>query len=383
LRSFSIAFADPEYDETAYQQLVADFLGTDHRTTCCSSSAIAAVLPDVIWHAEKPLLRTAPAPMFLLSKLVRDQGFKVVLTGEGADEMFGGYDLFKEAKVRRFCAAQPDSAFRANLFRRLYPYLPKLQAQSPAYRRAFFRVRGEELSDPFFSHRPRWEVTAQLKRFFSPEMQAMLAGHDAEAEARELLPPEYSSWHPLCQAQFLETAILLPGYILSSQGDRMAMAHSIEARFPFLDYRVAEFASRLPPRWKMKAIQEKHLLKQTFKRLVPPAVIERKKQPYRAPDAQCFFDADSRRTKQEYVDELLSPKRIQADGWFQPDAVSRLVEKARQGKVVGTKDNMALVGILSTQLLTERFIRSFPSFSQASQSPTMPIPIEVTQIVGA
>ncbi len=356
LRTFSVTFGNAEFDESEYQNQVVRFLETDHQAVRCVGDTIARIFPEVIRHTEKPVLRTAPAPLFILSKLVHDEGFKVVLTGEGADEMLGGYDIFKEAKVRRFCAAQPDSAFRALLLQKLYPYMPNIQAQSLAYRKAFFRVRTEDLSNPFFSHLPRWELTSRLKRFFSREVRAELEGHDAYADVLAMLPEGYCDWSPLCQAQFLETAILMPGYILSSQGDRMTLAHGVEGRFPFLDHRVAELAARIPPRLKMKALNEKYILKRAARKLVPPEVLRRTKQPYRAPDAESFFDYHSQSVRGDYVAELLSANRIRDDGVFHPEAVDNLVKKARRGKVIGIKDNMALVGILSTQLLIDQFV---------------------------
>lgn len=359
LRTFSIAFEDAEFDESEYQRIAVEALQTEHRTIRCRLDDIGRVFPDVVWHAERPLLRTAPAPMYLLAQRVRDEGFKVVLTGEGADEMFGGYDIFKEAKVRRFWAARPDSDARARLLERLYPYLPNLRAQSLAYRKAFFHVRPEDLSCPWFSHLPRWNLTSRLKLFFSAQWRAELAGRDAYADCLALLPETFDRWRPFCQAQWLETALLLPGYILSSQGDRMAMAHAVEGRFPFLDHRVAEFASALPARLKMMGLDEKHLLKRAAAQLVPAAVLARSKQPYRAPEAKCFVAADGQRNRQDYVDALLSPQRIRQDGIFQPEAVQRLLRKAQGGAPLGIKDNMALVGILSTQLLIDQFVRGF------------------------
>lgn len=357
LRTFSVTFDDAEFDESGYQSQVVAALRTDHREIRCSPEEIGRVFPEVIWHAERPILRTAPAPLYLLSKLVHDEGYKVVLTGEGADEMLGGYDIFKEAKVRRFWAAQPDSACRAALLTKLYPYLPNLQAQSLEYRKAFFHVRPEDLTSPFFSHIPRWDLTSRLKRFFSPELESLIGEDDVYADCRAMLPEAYAGWHPFCQAQFLETATLMPGYILSSQGDRVAMAHSVEGRFPFLDHRVAELAARMPPRLKMKGLREKHILKRAAGHLVPEAVLRRPKQPYRAPDAKSFLGDGSGSIRHDYVEELLSPKRIAEDGIFRPDAVQRLVEKVRSGRAIGLKDNMALVGILSTQLLVEQFVR--------------------------
>ena len=358
LRTFSVAFEDPEFDESAFQRDVIDFLQTDHQSIRCSYSDINTVFPEVIWHTEKPILRAAPAPLYLLSRLVREHGYKVVLTGEGADEFLGGYDIYKEAKIRRFCAVDPDSRCRPILLRRLYPYLRNIQAQSDAYRRAFFHVAAEELSHPFFSHLPRWELTAKLKAFFSDDVRMRVRNGSSYEEMEKLLPPQYPRWDPFSRAQHLESTGLLPGYILSSQGDRMAMAHSVEGRYPFLDYRVVEFSAAIPPRLKMKVLNEKYVLKQAAGQLVPPSVKNRRKQPYRAPDVNSFFDPETGRTRIAYVDELLSRERIRADGLFNPLAVQKRVDKARKGQAIGVRDNMALVGILSTQLLVDQFIGS-------------------------
>jgi asparagine synthase (glutamine-hydrolysing) len=360
LRTFSVAFEDKEFDESSFQSEASKFLKTDHQGVLCASQDIGRVFPEVMWHAEKPVLRTAPAPLFLLSKLVRDQGYKVVLTGEGSDEMLGGYDIFKEAKIRRFWAKFPESKLRPILLRRLYPYMKNLQSQPDAYLRAFFHVRKDDLKSPFFSHLPRWDTTSKLKVFFSKETRERIKNSNVMGTLEELLPSRYQQWDSFSQAQYLEAAYLLPGYILSSQGDRMAMAHSVEGRYPFLDYRVVEFASRLSPKLKMKVLNEKYLLKAAVGDLIPPAIRNRHKQPYRAPDSQSFFVEGRSGKLFEYVEELLAPRAVSEAGVFDPGTVEKLLAKARQGQIVGVKDNMAFVGILSTQLVIDRFIKNFP-----------------------
>ena len=353
LRTFSVGFESEEFDETAYQNEVIAALKTRHSSLRCGAAQIAAGFPEVIRHAERPILRTAPAPLFLLSRLVREQGLKVVLTGEGADEVLGGYDIFKEAKVRRFWASRPDSKWRPLLLGRLYPYLGGMHRQPPAYLSAFFGVGLDRVDDPLFSHLPRFGLTQRAKSFFSGELRAEIGNYDALDEMRQSLPPEFGGWHALSQAQYLESAHLLPGYILSSQGDRVAMAHAVEGRFPFLDHRVVEFASRIPPRMKLKGLREKHILRRAVAPYLPPAIAERPKQPYRAPESECFFGAQA----PDYVRELLSPAAIARAGYFDARAVGKLVEKCRAGRHIGIGDNMALVGILSTQLLDHHFIR--------------------------
>jgi len=351
LRSFSIAFDDTEFDESPYQQEASSFLRTQHSKVTISHTDIAEVFPQVIQHTEQPIVRTAPVPMFLLSRLVNESGFKVVLTGEGADEVLGGYDIFKEAKIRRFWGTNLNSKWRPLLLKRLYPYLQDFQRQSAANLKHFFRVTPEDLASPLFSHLPRWALTARLKLLFSADFRAAIGKYDALGEIEEALPSEFGSWTHFAQAEHLETKYFLPGYLLSSQGDRMAMAHSVEGRYPFLDYRVVEFAAKLPVNLKMKVLNEKYLLKLACKELVPESILARRKQPYRAPDGRCFFDASA----PSYVPELLSPCAIKENGIFDAQAVCALVSKFRAGKASSVKDDMALVGVLSTQLLATQF----------------------------
>ena len=125
----------------------------------------------MIRHTERPILRTAPAPLFLLSKLVQDAGIKVVLTGEGADEQFAGYDLFREAKVRRFWGREPESTWRPLLLDRLYPYLARSPVSQRAMARQFFGQQLGTWRDPGFGHDPRWRSTAALRRLVAPGLR--------------------------------------------------------------------------------------------------------------------------------------------------------------------------------------------------------------------
>jgi asparagine synthase (glutamine-hydrolysing) len=369
LRSFSITFDDAEFDEARYQNEASSFLGTQHSSVCCSSSDIARIFPEVIRHSEQPIIRTAPAPMFLLSGLVRRSGFKVVLTGEGADEVLGGYDIFKEAKIRRFWSRRPDSRWRPLLLRRLYPYMDNIQRQPAAYLRHFFRVTQQDIESPFFSHLPRWDLTARLKLLLSEDLRAEIRSYDALGELEAALPSEYHRWSYFGRAEHLEAKYLMPGYILSSQGDRMAMAHSVEGRHPFLDYRVMQFAAGLPARVKMKALDQKHLLKVASRELIPETIRRRPKQPYRAPDGKCFFGSHS----PDYASDLLSPEAVRRFGLFDPQAVSLLVDKFQKNRAIGVKDNMAMIGVLSTQLLVQQFIDRFKEAPQSCNIPTLSV----------
>jgi len=363
IETFSVAFDNPEYDETPHQKTVSRFLNLERNAVSCTSQEIGKVFPEVIWHTEQPILRTAPAPLFMLARRVRERGYKVVLTGEGADEMFGGYDIFKEAKIRLFCAAQPNSRLRPRLLSRLYPWLPNLQLQSTEYLKTFFRVSNTDISSPLFSHLPRWGLTSKLKEYFTSELREQMQPAEDLTELRSLLPSDFERWQPFHKAQYLEASLLMPGYILSSQGDRMAMAHGVESRFPFLDSRVVEFSSALPVPLKMKVLNEKYILKRFAKDLIPDSVRNRHKQPYRAPEGASFLCTEP---EMEYVEELLGNAQIRANCLFKPRAVENLLAKFRRGQAIGVKDNMALVGILSTQLVMTQFIKQLGGRYEAS-----------------
>lgn len=354
LRTFSVTFEDDEFDESVHQRELAAYLGTQHAHVRCTRADIAAQFPRALWHAEAPILRTAPTPLMMLSGFVREHGYKVVLTGEGADEVFGGYDIFKEAAVRRFMARAPGSAMRPQLLKRLYPYLKHSPAGLGALTRQFFGEGAASAADPWFAHMPRWATTGRIAQFFSAGMRDAVAGWSPYPAIQATLPADIGGWSPLAQAQYIEAHTLMSGYLLNSQGDRMAMANSIEGRFPFLDHRLIEFANRLPPRYKLMGLTEKYLLKRSMRGLLPESIRRRSKQPYRAPDSQSFFN-DGKPV--EYVAELLSDERIAQAGYFEPKAVRKLVEKCRSGRAIGFGDNMAFVGILSTMGIDDMFIR--------------------------
>jgi asparagine synthase (glutamine-hydrolysing) len=352
LHTFSLRFEDAEYDETDFQRLVAGALGSTHHEVVVRRGDIARAFPDVVAHAERPLLRTAPAPLFLLSRLVRDSGMRVVLTGEGADELFGGYDLFREGKVRRFWARRPDSRLRPLLLDRLYPYLARSPVAQRAVARAFFGRDLGRAGEPGFAHGPRWRSTAALKRLLDPGFRVE---RDAVAELLASAPPDLARWEPLAQDQWLEIKTLLGGYLLSSQGDRMLMAHSVEGRFPFLDPGVAALAASLPSAHKLPVLDEKAVVKRAARGLVPDAVLRRKKQAYRAPDALCFVG----RGRPGWVDDALEPRAVAEAGVFDGRAVAALWARCRDGddgRGFSNADNMALVGVLSTQLLWQTFV---------------------------
>lgn len=352
LNTFSIGFEDSNFDETSYQNEAVRFLDTKHRSITCSSEEISESFPRVVWHCETPVTRTAPAPMLLLSGLVRRNNIKVVITGEGADEMLAGYDIFKEAKIRRFWANQPDSALRPRLLTKLYPYLPQMKQANPAILKMFYGYKLDETDNPFYSHLLRWNNSNHIKKHFAGGIRSELDGYSILEELEGKLPSEFGKWDYLEKAQWLETSIFMSGYLLSSQGDRMAMANSVEGRYPFLDYRVIEFCNSLPGDFKLHSLDEKYILKRMMKNRIPESILKRSKQAYRAPIKSAFVNSNP----PDYVREMLSPEAFRKAGIFDRNSISALLQKIEKTGNSSEVDDMVLASVISTHLLHDLFV---------------------------
>ena len=351
LNTFSLGFESVEFDETAFQQSVASQLETTHHSITCKDTDVADNFAQALWHTEIPLLRTGAVPMFLLSKLVNDNGIKVVITGEGADEYLGGYNIFKEAIIREFWSRQPASKIRPLLLQKLYPYLAQFQGRNNALLKMFFGYRLQDTDSPVYSHLVRWNNSQHIKEHFN---KSFLNGNvsDPVDSFVSALPDGFEDLDLLSRAQWLESTLFMSGYLLSSQGDRMGMAHSVEGRYPFLDHRVIEFCTKLPWNHKIKGLNEKYLMKKLMDGRLPDQVVHRPKQAYRAPMASSLTSAKA----PEYLREVLSPGMLNRFGIFNTASVEKLMGKMEAGKTVTENENMAMAGIMSTQILMDMFV---------------------------
>ncbi|MCW9016438.1 MAG: asparagine synthase C-terminal domain-containing protein [Kangiellaceae bacterium] len=218
------------------------------------------------------------------------------------------------------------------------------------------RFFGEALDTPndiAFSHLPRWSTTAKAKKFYSSELSAEL-NENAKEAIYASFPKELNQMHPFNRSQYIESKSLMAGYLLTSQGDRMLAKNSVEGRFPFLDHRVIEFANRVPPKYKMKGLNEKSLLKKAMARYLPKEIVHRHKQPYRAPDMKAM-------SGDYLVDELrhyLTEQELTKVNLFDANKVKFLLKKADSGKALSIPESQALVGILSTQIIVDKFINN-------------------------
>lgn len=235
--------------------------------------------------------------------------------------------------------------------------------------RAFFGQGLGESASPCFSHLLRWRNTYRAARFFSRALAAELRGYDPVAEVEPLLAAEIESWDTVAQAQYVEIMTFLSTYLLSSQGDRMSMAHAVEGRYPFLDPHVTELALRLPRAAKIAGLRsEKVALRQAAAGLIPGEVLARPKQAYRAPIRSTFAVG-----LPDYAQALLSPGSLADSGYFEPRAVRALVRKAQASRLMGEADQMALVGILTTQLLHDRFIGNWSAEKAGGEMPVVDV----------
>src|SRR5262249_52976696 len=323
LKTFSIAFKDPVFDESWYQELMARAVDTEHHVVRCSGREIGAVFPEVVRHAEAPLVRTAPPPLCLLSQRARGEGVKVVRGGEGADEVLLGYHLYKAVRAREWLAGGRASVPGEDLRRRVLafdPYYHPALAEEAATRpgELYARLSGAA-SGGFGLHELRWRHMAEAKRLYSAAMRETLAGFDPRDDLRLALPSRFEALPPMRRAQLLDAHTLLSGYLLAAQGDRMAMSHSVEARVPFLDHHLIELLARVPDSVKLRAFDEKHLLKRALGDRLPAEITRREKAAYTAPAWGAFSSPPP-----DYLDEVLAPHAVDAAGCFDPHAVAHL-----------------------------------------------------------
>ena len=362
LSLFGVGFEDGLYDESRYQDIAAAAFDGNLSRVTVGSTEIAELLPRVVELAERPMLRTAPAPLLRLAGSVQETGRKVVVTGEGADELFGGYDIFREDKVRRFCARDPESSWRPVLYTRLNEYLRADLTKVAPFLGRFYGRGLTATDDPLYSHRIRFLNTGRAVNVLSGDLRARAAAEqDPLAPLLDRLPEGFDRFTPLGRAQYLEVVTFLEGYLLHSQGDRMLMGHSVEGRFPYLDHRVAELAACLPDRLKVLGLGEKYALRRVARGLIPQEIAARKKHPYRAPIASVLLEGAGS------ISNVLQPKRVRAAGLLDEKAVDALVSKIRSkgSEGVSETDEMALVGATTTMLLHDRLVAS-PSLAPAA-----------------
>lgn len=350
-KTFSVAFSDKDFDESSYQKDMVSQIGSEHYEQLISYSSVADNFLEAVYHFERPVFRTAPIPLFLLSKKVLDNNIKVVLTGEAADEILFGYDSFKELKLLDFWSRQPKSKLRPQLLKKLYPHLNHF-ADSKQYglMRIFYEDFLQEYDNVLCGSNIRVHNNSILANYLNKDFKISFDKKELINHVDKQLPDNYPNWTLLQKNQYIEMNSILSGYLLSSQGDRMSMAHSVEGRYPFLDHRLVEFAFSLPDEYKLNVFSQKHILRKTFQNKIPDSILKRPKLPYQAPDLKAFLLPDG--NLNDIAAEFLSEEKIKEYAVFDPKMVSRFKKKfsRRVPERIGYRDNMLIAFILSTHM---------------------------------
>ncbi|MFO0808656.1 MAG: asparagine synthase (glutamine-hydrolyzing) [Gemmataceae bacterium] len=345
--TFTIGVRESGFNEEPEARLVAKHVGCDSVVVPFGGPEVMAGYPELIRTAEAPVIDTACAAMVALAKSVHAHGYKVALTGEGSDEWLAGYPWFKIHRVLGLMDVVP----RLNLSLRL--------------RRLAAKLAG-------LTYLPWWEIQRNCKA-----VAGYNAWHDVygvmsvsrglfysdamrEATADELPwehlgfdPTEMARWHPLNRALAVGSRVMLAGMLLASKGDRVAMHSSVETRYPFLDEDVVAWLAKLHPRWKLRGLKDKYLLRKVAERWLPKEIAQRKKVMFRAP-----MDAFHLDEAPPYIDELLSTESLTRTGYFDPTAVAawrKRVPMMRRGPA-RTAVEMGLVAVTATQLWHQVFV---------------------------
>tara|TARA_B110000971_G_scaffold180968_1_gene187603 strand:+ start:2648 stop:4600 length:1953 start_codon:yes stop_codon:yes gene_type:complete len=347
--TFSIQFENKEYDESEAQNKIQKIIKSNHSSLKISNIDIVNNFQKVINHCESHLFRTAPVPMFLLAQHVKKSGHKVVFTGEGADEILLGYDIFGETKIRKFWSKFPESKIRPNLLKKLYYYLP--QFNNDRYfeiTKNFYKQNLQNQEDSFYSHQVRWNQYSTVKNFFN------LDNNNFEKENMKnsflaSLPKNFKDLDSMEKAQLIEINTLLSGYLLSSQGDRMTMAHGVEGRYPYLDDSLTNELAKISSQQKSPGLKLKNILRKSLEDYLPKEIVNRPKFAYQAPEAKAFFDNKKGLSiVEDFIDGLSKNEKLNKKSFI--SLISKFKDPNTSSRM-GFRENMAFVIGLSDHFL--------------------------------
>ena len=338
IRTFSLAFENPDFDEVSRQKTLDCFpqFGLRNERAQCRTEDFN-LFPKAMWHCENVSSAGTELLAWILARSTAPH-VKVALTGEGSDEVLGGYGWFRVDKLLRPMAGLPLPLRRLML---LGPLMPRLwpgasrvhvapKEMNVARYQSMIGPKMPELADPLFSE----EVRRQIR-------------DSGGSEQRWATPPEFQQWHPFNQLQYYELTVRLPNYIVH-QLDCVSMAHSVEARVPFLDHELVEFCARIPPSLKMRRLTEKYILRLATRGFLPREIAWRRKQPLRAPRDQWL-----RCKLPDFAAEMLSEKALRDKGYFHPPAVEELLRRHRSGQ---GQFGAHLLAVLAIQVWDELFV---------------------------
>lgn len=356
LRTFSLRIDGPGMDETSHQEKVVAALGLDHSSVVLRDTDIRERFPRVIAHCEVPLHRTAPVACDVLAEHVRASGVRIVLLGEGADELFLGYDIIKEARILEECLR--DGSFDG-AGPRLDAVLNDLRHTSSLSGTDVLHFYRDRLGSEALSLGPH------LRRFEAEPLHELIRSEQGTSGADERMrtwiryqAPDFLRWTMVERAQWLDIQTMFMGYELTCHGDRPGISRGVETRFPYLDRAVVEFASGLPVDWKLSRLgREKHILREAYRDALPREVIDRPKFGMRTPGAAALMPGGP----DDWVEAALAPESLRASSVLRESAVRGLVRGIQRyrGTTVPYPSSHAYLHVLSILLLEQMFVREF------------------------
>jgi asparagine synthase (glutamine-hydrolysing) len=360
--SFTIGLDRAGPDERASAAESASVLGSELTVVTMDRRRIADAFPELTVAAEGPVLDTSCAALLRLAEAVHGEGYKVVLTGEGADEALGGYVWYKTQMVRLWLARHY-AGFLPRMTRHVLLGLigGGAKRRAPLLAIGGVRVAQQDMYELISQSRPT---------LFSDSLWDRLGDHDPYTDLA-ISNDRIRQWHPLNQSLYVGYRVMLAGLLMISKGDRIAMHSSVEARYPFLDEDVIAFCAGIAPEYKIHGLTEKWLLRQVAAKTLPPRIANRPKTMFRASLAKTFLGPDH----PHWVDQLLSPESLRKAGYFQPEAVAR--ERRVQMNMPRITPrrfvfDLGLTSVVSTQLWHHLFcgggLCDLPTWTDASLS---------------
>ncbi len=367
--AFTVRVGHDQFDETRDAGMTATAIGARPTIVSNRLADIAETYPELIMAAEAPVTDTTCTCMLLQARAVREHGYKVALSGEGADEAFAGYAWFKTDRLRHVWESAiglwPEVINWA--LRPSMPWLPNLR-QVAAVREKFgcMPAQGDVHN----------LMAAGRRGFYSNGMWQELNGHTA-LDDLQFDTARIRRWHPLNRALYFNYKFMLAGMLLSSKGDRVAMNSSVETRYPFLDEDLIAFCAQLHPKYKLNRMREKYLLRRFARRILPKQAAMRAKKMFRAPMWGSFCGI----VATEFVDQLLSPAALSDAGYFDLQSIARArAEYPRLHRLSPRRASldMGLINVLATQLWHHTFIdgslADLPSWRPTYAKPATHVP---------
>lgn len=371
VNTFSIGFEDKNHDESSIYRQVANYLGVENNELMFSNKDnYFDKFKQSLYHLEQPQRLSVDIPHFLLSKMVRDQNYKVVCTGDGADEILAGYDCFRQDQMRTGSNGVFKNIFRKRKYLKKYTeYFAEDHMQMLL---GLHSKREQEKTISKFGFYPAWNDFWNITKHHTVDLFLNDTNSDAEKDGQiesliDQIKPKISQRDPLNQSLYFETKTRLPGWILW-KSDRLSMAHGVEARVPFMDHHLVELAAKIPPQFKLNGLNEKYVLKRMMESRLPEMPHQFKKRGFYTPIREWFFNKE----KDAEISEYFSAKALSDTNIFNPATV---IAKFNQLKNLPQPESMndyyqcmrlewILLTVLSVQMLHKLFVeKQAPCFN--------------------